>query len=82
MPIRIGGIEHYVLSPIPPWLKFLTRELKTNWQSFNPGHHLGRSRDHNGDDDGSGAIDILARGDNGGSRKRRNSKVCLAGIRG
>ena len=48
--------------------------------------NLGRRPDHNldrnGADDGTGASDIRPRDDNGGSRKRRNSKVCLADIRG
>ena len=51
--------------------------------------NLGRRPDHNldrnGADDGTGATaatDIHRRDDNGGSRKRRNSKVCLADIRG
>jgi hypothetical protein len=52
---------------------------------INPGRSPGHNPDRNGADDDNGAIaasDIRPRVDNGGSRKRRNSKVCLAGIRG
>ena len=54
---------------------------KTNWQRLNPDRNLDRS-DANDGNGASGATDILPRDDSGGSRKRRNSKVCLAGIRG
>ena len=49
---------------------------------INPGRSPDHNLDRNGADDGTGASDIRPRDDNGGNRKRRNSKVYLAGIRG
>ena len=89
-----GGTDDYIdaagpasgeIRPIKPFFRRFYQEAydrKKKARRINLGRRPDHNLDRNGADDGTGASDIRPRDDNGGSRKRRNSKVCLADIRG